>query len=62
MNRERKIKEDQRGLPHDQEQWERNEDQDQGNGPTKRGKWHWSMGSLMSIDHKRGQDLGKGKT
>ena len=28
----------------------------------KRGKWHWSKGELMSIDHKRGQDHGKGKT
>ena len=51
-----------RGLPYDQEQWGRNEDQDQGNGPTIRGKWHWRRGSLISIDHKRGQDHGKGKT
>ncbi|WVZ87150.1 hypothetical protein U9M48_033837 [Paspalum notatum var. saurae] len=44
MNRERKIKEDQKGLPHDQEQWRKNKDQDQSNGPRNRGKWHWSKG------------------
>ena len=33
-----------RGLSYDQEQWGRNEDLDQGNGPTIRGKWHWSKG------------------
>ncbi|WVZ53081.1 hypothetical protein U9M48_004067 [Paspalum notatum var. saurae] len=42
MNRKGKIKEDLRGLPHDQEQWGRKKDQDEGNGLRKRWKCHWS--------------------
>ena len=62
MNREGRSKWTNRGLPHDQEQCGRNEDQDQGKVQEKEGSGFGVRGSLMSIDHKRGQDFGKGKT
>jgi len=53
MNREGRSKWTNRGLPHDQEQ---------GKVQEKEGSGFGVRGSLMSIDHKRGQDFGKGKT